>query len=107
MEVRQGASALTDSEARELVDWFTRSMSMEMRHALMAERPVQYAKMFPSVSHDTIAARVTTRIMDERYESDPVPAWQRGSRYVSASHPAWGNPDYDRTGGLYDCEPPF
>jgi len=50
----------------ELAAWFLYHMTMQQRHRLIAERPVLYARAFPSVETETITEIVTNAIHDER-----------------------------------------
>jgi hypothetical protein len=54
------------ADAEELAEWFIRCMTMEQRHKLMAERPVLYARAFPSVKPGEILTRVTDAVKEVR-----------------------------------------
>jgi hypothetical protein len=53
---------LYQNELEDLVEWFCHRMGQDQRALLMAERPQEYAKLFPSVDADIILARVRERL---------------------------------------------
>jgi hypothetical protein len=50
---------LSIGDAEELATWFLHKMGTELRARLMAERPVLYARVYPSVNPDAIMRNVT------------------------------------------------
>jgi hypothetical protein len=60
---------LTEDELADLVRWFTYRMDQETRGDLMAERPVQYAKLAPGVDPAILAAAVTRGVNRVRAEA--------------------------------------
>jgi len=50
---------LTETELADLVAWFTYRMDQDTRGDLMAERPLQYAKLYPGVDPAAILRNVS------------------------------------------------
>ena len=55
-----GNESIRDME--EVAEWLLYHMSMEQRGALMAERPLLYARLFPGVSAEAILDVVSSGI---------------------------------------------
>lgn len=52
-------------DTEELADFLLYHITMEQRDQLMAERPVLYSRLFPGVSPETLAFRVSAAIHEE------------------------------------------
>lgn len=53
-------------DAEVLAEWFLYHMGPEQRGKLMAEHPLIYARLFPSVPDTTIIGCVQRQILEER-----------------------------------------
>jgi hypothetical protein len=59
------------NETEDLARFLVHHMTMEQRGRLMAERPVIYARLFPTVTPETISFKVDAAIHADR--GTPVP----------------------------------
>jgi hypothetical protein len=56
------------ADAEETALWFIKHMSMQQRRALMAERPLLYARLFPRAASGPILASVRFELNQLREE---------------------------------------
>lgn len=82
-------------QANDLAAWFTAHLPMDLRHCLMAERPVLYQALFPGCPHDAILSRVAAALRSQEHDQmvkTSRPAAEHLLRLVqSADHPREGS----------------
>jgi hypothetical protein len=68
---RDGIHNLGIRDTEELAEYLLYHISMELRGKLMAERPVLYSRLFPTVTPENLAFRVSDTIHHEREDETP------------------------------------
>ena len=69
--MRDGIHNLGIRDTEELAEYLLYHLSSELRGKLMAERPVLYSRLYPKVSAENLAFRVSQTIHEEREDSNP------------------------------------
>lgn len=62
---RDGIHNLGIRDTEDLAEYLLYHLSMELRGKLMAERPVLYSRLYPSVDAETLAFKVSETIHEE------------------------------------------
>jgi hypothetical protein len=88
-------------QANDLAAWFAAHLPMDLRHSLMAERPVLYEALFPSCPHDAILGRVAAALRSQAHDrmvKTGQPAAAHLLRLIqSTDHPWEGSDTIDAT----------
>lgn len=57
--------SLSTGDAERLAEWFLHRLSMDQRHELMADMPLVYARVFPTVAPSMIADVVNVALDEQ------------------------------------------
>jgi hypothetical protein len=90
------ATTLDIGQASDLADWFAAHLPMDLRHSLMAERPVLYEALFPGCPHDAILGRVAAALRSQaqdRMVKTGQPAAAHLLRLIQSTDHPWEGSD--------------
>lgn len=88
--------SLDTGQAGDLAAWFAFHLPVELRCALMADRPLLYEALFPGCAHDVILARVAAALRSQAHDrmiKTGQPAAEHLLRLIQGTSHPWEGSD--------------